>query len=74
VDELGDLETAVQRALTLADIPNANLIGYRRPFELGNLLRIFGETESRAVHIDLGIDALPIQVGRLYYLLPTVVP
>jgi protease IV len=74
VDELGDLETAVQRALALADVPNANLIGYQRQFELGNLLRLFGETESRAIRIDLGVDALPVQPGRLYFLLPTVVP
>ena len=74
VDELGDLETAVQRALALADVSNANLIGYQRQFELGNLLRLFGETESRTVRIDLGADALPVQPGRLYFLLPTVVP
>jgi protease IV len=76
VDELGDFETAVQRALDVANIPNANLIGYHRQFELGNLLRLFGGTESRAVHIDLGVgvDSLPIQAGRLYYLLPTVLP
>jgi protease-4 len=74
VDELGDVETAVQRALGLAEIPNANLVQYQRQFGLGNLFRLLGETESRAVRIDLGVDALPIQPGRLYYLLPTVVP
>jgi protease-4 len=74
VDELGDFETAVQRALKLANIPNANLIHYRRQFELSNLLRLFGGAESRAVRIDLGVDHLSLQPGRLYYLLPTVVP
>jgi protease IV len=74
VDELGDFETAVQRALSLAKIPNANLIRYQRPFDLGNILRLLGESESRAVHIDLGVDTLRLQPGRLYYLLPTVIP
>jgi protease IV len=74
VDELGDVETAVQRALDLAGIPNANLVQYQRQFELGNLFRLLGETESRAVRIDLGMDTLPVEPGRLYYLLPTVVP
>jgi protease-4 len=76
VDELGDFETAVQRALNLAEIPNANLIRYERQLSLGNLFRLLGESESRAVRIDLGVgaDPLPLQPGRLYYLLPTVVP
>ncbi len=74
VDELGDFEAAVQRALSIADIPNANLIRYQRPFELGSLLRLFGKTESKAVHIDFGLHTLQIQPGRMYYLLPSVVP
>jgi protease-4 len=74
VDELGDVETAIERALSLAEIPNANLIQYQRQFGLGNLFRLLGESESRAVRIDLGVEALPVEPGRLYYLLPTVVP
>jgi len=72
VDELGNFETAVQRARKLAGISNANLVQYVQPFDLGNLFRLFGETESRAVKIDLGLQLPKLQVGRLYFLSPTV--
>ena len=72
VDELGYFDTAVERARDLARINNANLVQYERPFDLGNLFRLFGETESRAVKIDLGVQLPKLQVGRLYFLSPTV--
>jgi len=72
VDELGNFDTAVERARELARIHDANLVQYQRPFDLGNLFRLFGETESRAVKIDLGVQLPRLQVGRLYFLSPTV--
>jgi len=72
VDELGNFDTAVERARELARIHDANLVQYQRPFDLGNLFRLFGETESRAVRIDLGVQLPRLQVGRLYFLSPTV--
>ena len=72
MDELGNFDTAVERARDLAGINNANLVQYERPFDLGNLFRLFGETESRAVKIDLGVQLPKLQVGRLYFLSPTV--
>ena len=72
VDELGNFDTAVARARELARINSANLVQYERPFDLGNLFRLFGETESRAVKIDLGVQLPKLQVGRLYFLSPTV--
>ena len=73
VDELGNFDTAVERARQLARIKDANLVQYQRPFDLGNLFRLFGESESRAVKIDLGMQLPNLQVGRLYFLSPTVV-
>ena len=73
VDELGNFDTAVERARRLARIKDANLVQYQRPFDLGNLFRLFGESESRAVKIDLGMQLPKLQVGRLYFLSPTVV-
>jgi protease-4 len=73
VDELGNFETAVERARQLARIKDANLVQYQRPFDFGNLFRLFGESESRAVKIDLGMQLPKLQVGRLYFLSPTVV-
>jgi protease IV len=72
VDELGNFDTAVERARQLARIKDANLVQYQRPFDLGNLFRLFGESESRAVKIDLGMELPKLQVGRLYFLSPTV--
>ena len=73
VDELGNFDTAVERAQDLAGIKAANLIQYQRPFDLGNLFRIFGESESKtSLMLDLGMDLPRIHAGRLYFLSPTV--
>jgi len=75
VDELGDFDTAVKRAETLAKIPNANLIEYREPFDLGSVLsRMFGKTEVPALKVDLGFDLPRLQAGCLYFMAPTVIP
>ncbi len=68
VDELGDFETAFERARNLAGISSANLIRYQRPFELGNLFRLFGDSESRTLKLDLGVELPRLQAGRLYFL------
>jgi len=33
---------------------------------------LFGQTDSRALKIDLGVQLPKLQVGRLYFLSPTV--
>lgn len=76
VDELGNFETAVDRALEITGVPAANLITYRQPFRLGMLFRLLGESEGRAgstaqtVKLDLGLDVPRLEVGRLYFLPP----
>ncbi len=76
VDELGNFDTAKERALTMTGIADANLIEYHRPFDLGNLFRLFGSTETKAttVKVDLGVNAPKLQVGQLYFIAPTSVP
>lgn len=76
VDELGDFNTAIDRAKTIAKIQNADLIRYEEPFGLGNLFRIFGETETPApaIKVDLGLDFPKLQIGRLYFITPTTLP
>ena len=71
VDELGDFETAVKRALKLAGIPEANLVTYQEPFDLLDLFGILGKSEGKAVKVDLGLDVLKLQAG-LYYLAPAL--
>ena len=71
VDELGDFETAVDRAKDLAHIKEANLIEYRLRVDFGDILGIFGQSESRVIKVDLGIEAPKLEAGRLYFLSPT---
>lgn len=71
VDELGDFETAVNRAKDLADIAKANLIEYRLRVDIADILGLFGQSESRAVKLDIGLEAPKLEAGRLYFLSPT---
>ena len=71
VDELGTFDDAVKRAKSIAGIRNANLIEYQQRYDISDLLRLFGKTESKAVKVDLGIEVPKLQAGRLYFLSPT---
>jgi protease-4 len=70
VDELGDLDTATDRALTLAGHADADLIQYREPMNLASLFRLFGKSETKEIKIDLGVDLPKLKAGRLYFLSP----
>ena len=70
VDELGDLDTATDRALTLAGHTDADLIQYREPMNLASLFRLFGKSETKEIKIDLGVDLPKLKAGRLYFLSP----
>ena len=69
VDELGGSRAAVKRALKLASIEKADLVGYQIPFSLGSLLGLFGKSDAKVVKVDLGYDLPRMGVG-LYYLAP----
>jgi len=43
---LGNFDTAVERARELAPSTTANLVQYQRPFDLGNLFRLFGKPRA----------------------------
>lgn len=76
VDELGNFRIAIDRAQSLAQIKNANLIYYEEPFGLGNLFRIFGKanTKPASIKVDIGLDFPKLQMGRLYFIAPTTLP
>ena len=74
VDELGNFETAFERAKELVDVSSANLIQYRQPFRLGSLLRLFGQAEQRTIRVDVGLDVPRLETGRLYFLSPIHIP
>ena len=72
VDELGDFEDAVKRAEQIAGISNANVVQYQQRYDISDLFRLFGKSDSKAVKIDLGMDLPKLQAGYMYFLSPTV--
>ncbi|MBX3745869.1 MAG: signal peptide peptidase SppA [Verrucomicrobiae bacterium] len=72
VDELGNFDTAVERARRLAGIQDARLVQYLRPMGFGSLFRLFGQGEEARVTVDLGI-AMPNLRAGLYFLAPELV-
>ena len=74
VDELGDFDTALKRAESLAKISKASVIQYRMPLDLGSVLvHLLGKTDVPAIKVDLGMDVPKLQAGRLYFMTPMTV-
>jgi len=71
VDELGDFDTATDRAKDIAGVTNANLVEYRLRYDLSDLFRIFGKSDAHGVKVDLGLEFPKLEAGRLYFLSPT---
>ena len=71
MDELGTFDDAVKRAKSIVGISKANLIEYQQRFDLSNLFRLFGKSESKVVKVNLGMDVPKLQAGQLYFLAPT---
>ncbi len=73
IDQLGDLDDAVKKAIELGGSPGATVVEYRASESFSRLLRIFGKADSsKKVEINLGPQSsLHLQPGRLY-LLPEI--
>jgi protease-4 len=73
IDELGDFDAAVKKAMELGSAPGATVVEYRAIEPFGKYLRLFGKADnSKRVEIHLGPQsALQLQPGRLY-LLPEI--
>ena len=71
MDELGTFDDAVKRTKSIAGIQSANLIEYQQRYDISDLFRLFGQTESKAVKLDLGVEMPKLQAGQLYFLSPT---
>ncbi len=71
VDEVGNFDIAVKRAKAIAgDLKKANLVEYKLRYELSDFFRMFGKTEVPAIKVDLGMNALKVEPGHLYFLSP----
>ena len=73
VDELGNLEVAINRAKSLAGISEARLVSYQPPFSLGDFFGILGQSNAKGVKIDLGLDLPKLRPG-LHYLATSFLP
>jgi protease IV len=73
VDELGDFETAVERAREIAGIRDANLVKFQQRLDLADLFSLFGQSKPPVVKVDLGLEMPKLEAGRLYFLSPTFV-
>jgi protease-4 len=71
VDQLGNFDDAVERAKDIADVRSANLIEYHQRHDIGDILGLFGESGSRVVKVDLGVEMPRLQAGHFYYIWPT---
>jgi protease-4 len=69
VDELGDFDDAVDRAMAIAHIKSANLVEYQERYDIGNFLSMFGQnSQAKDIKLDLGMDMPKLRPGCLYYL------
>ncbi len=69
VDELGNFDTAVDRAMDIAKIKTANLVEYRERYDLSNFLSLFGQSEkSHDIKLDLGMESPKLRAGLMYFL------
>jgi protease-4 len=69
VDQLGDFDDTVDRALEIAHIDNANLVEYRERYDLSNFLSMFGESgQAHDIKLDLGADLPKLRAGLMYFL------
>jgi len=73
VDEIGDFETALDRARKLAGIQGAEVVMYQQIFDFSNLFRLFGKTDVKPVKIDLGFELPKLTPGCMYFLSSTYI-
>lgn len=74
VDELGYLDDAVDKAKKLAGAPGAKVVRYRRSLRLSDVLFAVRSKEISGLRSILPLEARLVKPGRLYYLLPSVLP
>lgn len=72
VDELGNFDVAVERAMILAQVDDANLVTYEAPPGYSSLLRFFSKSDAHAMKVEIGgLEMMPhLAPGRLYFMSP----
>ena len=72
IDELGDFDAGIERAIEIAEVSEANVIRYQQPMNFSMMFPFFGKSESKEIKIDWGIEIPKLKAGRLYFLSPTL--
>ncbi len=69
VDELGNFDDAVDRAMKIAKIDSANLVEYRERYDFANLLSMFGQSgQAHDIKLNLGVEVPKLRAGLMYFL------
>jgi protease-4 len=69
VDDLGDFDDTVDRAMEIAHIKNANLVEYRERYDLSNFLSMFGQSgKAHDIKLDMGVEIPKLRAGLPYFL------
>jgi protease-4 len=69
VDELGNFDDSVDRALKIAHIEDCNLVEYREHYDLSDFLSMFGQSsEAHDIKLQLVTEAPKLRPGLLYFL------
>ncbi len=77
VDELGNLDTALDRAMELVEVDTASVVTFSSPFSFFNMFRLFGEAQSGGVKVDVDLglpSAKALPFGRMYFVSPWHLP
>ncbi len=77
IDELGDLDAAITKAVALGNATGAAVVKYETPAGIGRLIRMLGkaQTSSSKIEINVGTqNALPLKPGYQYLLPSIMVP
>ncbi len=74
VDQIGYFEDAVDKARELARTPLVRVVRYRRPMRLTDLLLGMRAESRLSLRSLLPVEAQAIQPGRLYFLMPGLLP
>ena len=68
IDGLGQLEDAFAKARQLGKAPDAKIVKYVAPFNLGNLFRMLSQADSK-IELQLPRQLVPqLESGRAYFL------
>jgi protease IV len=76
IDEIGDLDAAIAKAITLGNAPGSAVVKYETPAGIGRLIRMLGTAEQpKKIEINVGVQAaLPLKPGYQYLLPSMMVP